>query len=103
MNPLRRNTNNEDLIFLYIYFDIQLSSGKDNRVVCWALEDGGVAPIIYSELSTVEWQDNVRWSPCLPGLIAASSHIEGVVVESIQERQSLSTKHVPRWYKVRHF
>lgn len=79
---------------------LQLSSGKDNRIVCWALDDSGGAPSIYSELTTPEWHDSVRWSPCLPGLIASSSHVEGILVESIQERRNITTKHIPRWHKV---
>lgn len=72
-------------------------------MIAWSMNETGATntPTIFSESTVADWQSSVRWSPCLPGLAAGSSHVGGVVVESVQERQNPVSKHVPAWITVR--
>ncbi|KXZ53102.1 hypothetical protein GPECTOR_8g92 [Gonium pectorale] len=46
-----------------------LSSGKDNRTICWDVHSGDVV----CELSGAHWNFDVQWSPTIPGIFATSS------------------------------
>ncbi|GIL46865.1 hypothetical protein Vafri_3734 [Volvox africanus] len=46
-----------------------LSSGKDNRTICWDVQSGDIV----CELSSANWNFNVQWSPTIPGIFATSS------------------------------
>lgn len=88
-----------DIQFSTLDSSLMLSCGKDNRMLTWSMNETGStnAPVVFSESTFTDWQSCVRWSPCLPGLVAASSHIGGVIVDSVQERQNPASKHVPAW------
>lgn len=66
--------------------------------MCWALSASS-DPTIYSEMPTAEWQSSVHWSPCLPGLYASTSNVDGVTIDSVHERRNPGTKYVPRWFQ----
>ncbi|EFJ51095.1 hypothetical protein VOLCADRAFT_120559 [Volvox carteri f. nagariensis] len=46
-----------------------LSSGKDNRTICWDVQSGDIV----CELSSANWNFDVQWSPTVPGIFATSS------------------------------
>ncbi|KAG2498995.1 hypothetical protein HYH03_003181 [Edaphochlamys debaryana] len=46
-----------------------LSSGKDNRTICWDVHSGDIV----CEFSAANWNFDVQWSPTIPGIFATSS------------------------------
>ncbi|GLC43098.1 hypothetical protein PLESTF_001202800 [Pleodorina starrii] len=46
-----------------------LSSGKDNRTICWDVQSGDIV----CELNSANWNFDVQWSPTIPGIFATSS------------------------------
>ncbi|GFR43886.1 hypothetical protein Agub_g5015 [Astrephomene gubernaculifera] len=46
-----------------------LSSGKDNRTICWDVHSGDIV----CELTGSHWNFDVQWSPTIPGIFATSS------------------------------
>ncbi|PNH07174.1 Protein transport protein Sec31A [Tetrabaena socialis] len=46
-----------------------LSSGKDNRTICWDVHSGDTV----CELTGAHWNFDVQWSPTVPGIFATSS------------------------------
>lgn len=61
--------------------DLLLSSGKDNRNICWNPQTGDM----YGEFPVVtNWAFQTRWNPHNPGLIATASFDGKIAVQSIQ-------------------
>ena len=76
-----------------------VSSGRDNKSICWSLHSGGLEP--YSELNINSPALKLDWSPLLPGFIAASSQSGTVSVHSIAQRQSAqAAQYPPKWARV---
>jgi protein transport protein SEC31 len=76
-----------------------VSSGRDNRSVCWSLHSGSLEA--YSDLNLNTPATKMEWSPHLPGFIAASSATGTVSVHSISQRQtSVAARHPPKWVKL---
>ena len=62
-----------------------LSSGKDNRNICWNPQTGAS----YGEFPVVtNWAFQTRWNPHNPGLVATASFDGKVVVQSIQSTKA---------------
>ena len=58
-----------------------LSSGKDNRNICWNPQTGD----LYGEFPVVtNWAFQTRWNPHNPGLIATASFDGKIAIQSIQ-------------------
>ena len=58
-----------------------LSSGKDNRNICWNPQTGD----LYGEFPVVtNWAFQTRWNPSNPGLIATASFDGKIAIQSIQ-------------------
>ena len=61
--------------------DLLLSSGKDNRNICWNPQTGDS----YGEFAVVtNWAFQTRWNPHNPGLVATASFDGKITVQSIQ-------------------
>eukprot|EP00923_Selenidium_pygospionis_P047859 GHVN01082536.1.p1 GENE.GHVN01082536.1~~GHVN01082536.1.p1 ORF type:complete len:386 (+),score=28.32 GHVN01082536.1:132-1289(+) len=99
-----------DLEFSTIDHNLLLTTGKDSHTVCWSTD--GPQPLVLSEISTQQWNNQVRWSPHMPGLFATgSTHNHRVTVNSVQPSphslgpQSANagtppSRYVPKWFKV---
>ena len=58
-----------------------LSSGKDNRNICWNPQTGD----LYGEFPVVtNWAFQTRWNPHNPGLVATASFDGKIAIQSIQ-------------------
>lgn len=73
-----------------------MTSGRDCRIACWAL-DNVDEPALFAEIPVTEWQEAIQFSPLLPAVFATASHLEGVFVDSLNERCHTNVKHVPVW------
>lgn len=61
--------------------DLLLSSGKDNRNICWNPQTGDS----YGEFPVVtNWAFQTRWNPHNPGLVATASFDGKIAIQSIQ-------------------
>ena len=61
--------------------DLLLSSGKDNRNICWNPQTGDS----YGEFAVVtNWAFQTRWNPHNPGLVATASFDGKITIQSIQ-------------------
>lgn len=61
--------------------DLLLSSGKDNRNLCWNPQTGDS----YGEFPVVtNWAFQTRWNPYNPGLVATASFDGKIAIQSIQ-------------------
>lgn len=79
--------------------NLLVSSGRDNRSVCWSLNSGQLEA--YSDLKINAPVVKVDWSPHLPGFIAAASVAGAVSVHSISQRQTpAAARYPPKWAKM---
>ena len=61
--------------------DLLLSSGKDNRNICWNPQTGHS----YGEFAVVtNWAFQTRWNPHDPGIVATASFDGKIIIQSIQ-------------------
>ncbi len=61
--------------------DLLLSSGKDNRNICWNPQTGDT----YGEFPVVtNWAFQTKWNPHNPGLVATASFDGKIAIQSIQ-------------------
>ena len=75
-----------------------VSSGRDNRSVCWSVHSGSLEA--YSDLNLNAPATKLEWSPHLPGFIAAASLSGTVSVHSISQRQTpVAARNPPKWVK----
>ena len=76
-----------------------VSSGRDNRGVCWSLQSGQLDA--YSDLNLSSPASKLDWSPHLPGFIAAAQTSGIISIHSISQRQtSNASRYTPRWTKM---
>lgn len=75
-----------------------VSSGRDNRGVCWSLHSGSIEA--YSDLNLSAPATKLEWSTQLPGFIAASSATGTVSIHSISQRQTpAAARYPPKWIR----
>ena len=75
-----------------------VSSGRDNRSVCWSLHSGSIEA--YSDLNLNAPATKLEWSSQLPGFIAASSATGTVSIHSISQRQTpAAARNPPKWIR----
>lgn len=74
-----------------------LSCGKDNRLICWSISSG--SPETFCEISSAQWNFEVKWAPHKPSIVSAASFSGSVSIHSVQQQQNAGTKYCPRWYR----
>eukprot|EP01118_Nematostelium_gracile_P009122 TRINITY_DN3055_c0_g1_i1.p1 TRINITY_DN3055_c0_g1~~TRINITY_DN3055_c0_g1_i1.p1 ORF type:complete len:479 (-),score=131.65 TRINITY_DN3055_c0_g1_i1:316-1752(-) len=86
--------------------DLLLSTGKDNKTLCWNIKTGSVLSVV--DPGSASWNFDVSWSPRVPSLLSTSSlegkikvlSLQDVREESIVPRSSENiTQHAPKWLK----
>ena len=76
-----------------------VSSGRDNRSVCWSTHSGQLDA--YSDLNLSAPAIKLDWSPCLPGFVAASTASGTVSIHSISQRQTpAASSYAPKWVRM---
>nr|XP_023663915.1 protein transport protein Sec31A-like isoform X2 [Paramormyrops kingsleyae] len=60
--------------------ELLLSSGKDNRILCW---NPGTGEVIYELLTSNQWCFDIQWCPRNPALLSAASFDGRVTVYSV--------------------
>jgi len=79
--------------------NLLMSSGKDNKTICWCLSTGNLE--IFSEIMTQNYNFDIQWAPHSPGLISMSSVSSGVSLHSMQSMQDPGMHYAPKWYERR--
>eukprot|EP01130_Rhizamoeba_saxonica_P016463 TRINITY_DN7616_c0_g1_i1.p1 TRINITY_DN7616_c0_g1~~TRINITY_DN7616_c0_g1_i1.p1 ORF type:complete len:923 (+),score=238.49 TRINITY_DN7616_c0_g1_i1:2870-5638(+) len=62
--------------------NLLLSSGKDNRTICWDIKTGNM---LCEVENTNEWNFDVQWSPTIPSVISTCSHDGFIKIKSLQD------------------
>eukprot|EP00928_Gymnodinium_smaydae_P038699 TRINITY_DN26635_c0_g1_i1.p1 TRINITY_DN26635_c0_g1~~TRINITY_DN26635_c0_g1_i1.p1 ORF type:complete len:1161 (+),score=204.92 TRINITY_DN26635_c0_g1_i1:294-3485(+) len=75
--------------------NLLLSSGKDNKVMCWCLSNGSLDT--FCDISSQQGNFEARWAPKKPGIFAAASMSGSVNVHSVLTQQTPDTKYCPKW------
>ena len=79
--------------------NLLVSSGRDNRSVCWSLHSGQLEA--YSDLGLSAPATKLEWSQHLPGFIAASAASGTVSIHSIAQKQTpVAARFPPKWTKM---
>uniref|UniRef100_A0A0G4FAE8 Sec16 Sec23-binding domain-containing protein n=1 Tax=Chromera velia CCMP2878 TaxID=1169474 RepID=A0A0G4FAE8_9ALVE len=78
--------------------NLMLSTGKDNRAVCWAFHTGSFE--LFSEVPAKQWNLSAKWAPFVPALFAASSpHSNTVSLQSVQNSRVAASRYAPAWFR----
>ena len=62
--------------------NLLISSGKDNRTLCW---DPATGEVLCELPPSANWTFDVQWSPCLPALLTSASFSGEVAVHSLAD------------------
>jgi len=62
--------------------NLLISSGKDNRTLCW---DPATGEVLCELPPSANWTFDVQWSPCLPALLSSASFSGEVAVHSLAD------------------
>eukprot|EP01117_Protostelium_nocturnum_P002756 TRINITY_DN1366_c0_g1_i2.p1 TRINITY_DN1366_c0_g1~~TRINITY_DN1366_c0_g1_i2.p1 ORF type:complete len:1089 (+),score=273.69 TRINITY_DN1366_c0_g1_i2:269-3535(+) len=73
--------------------DLLLSTGKDNKTLCWNLKSGEVQSEVDHNSSS--WNFDVQWSPRIPALLSTCSFEGKIKVVSLQDTRSEEARDVP--------
>eukprot|EP00392_Amoebophrya_sp_AT5.2_P018700 g19306.t1 len=83
--------------------ELLLSTGRDNRTICWVLGLGGNGqqrsePEIFCDVSNVSNNTDISWAPMLKGFCSTSSMTNGFNLFSILNNQQRS-RYMPKCYE----
>jgi len=76
--------------------NLLLSCGKD-KINCWNNSAGTMET--FCEVSSAQWNFEVKWAPHKPSLLSCSSFNGTVSIYSVQQQQSSGTRYCPKWYR----
>lgn len=79
--------------------NLLITSGRDNRTICWSIHSGQMEP--FSDIGLSAPAVKVDWSHHLPGFVVASSASGTVSVNTISQRQTdIAVKFPPKWLRM---
>ena len=81
-----------------------LTSGKDNRTLCWDMSHGSV---VAESSAGSNWNFDVRWSPLVPGILSTASFDGKVCMYNLEDfgpppardGQPAPQRQAPKWLK----